>query len=143
MTKRPAIIQWTEKKQFVGTDSGNHSVVISSHDQENHTGMKPNELMLLSLGSCSGYDVVDILQKKRIEIEEMRIEISSEQDPDPPWTYRAIHMNFILRGKGLTEKAAHQAVELSINKYCSVAATISGRADINFDIQLADAKRIS
>ncbi|MGD8622247.1 MAG: OsmC family protein, partial [Anaerolineales bacterium] len=125
MPKQSPTIRWTDKKQFIGTDSGNHSIVISSHDRDNHTGMKPSELMLLSLGSCSGYDVVDILQKKRVELEEMRIEFSSEQDPDPPWTFRKINMIFYLKGKGLTEKAARQAIELSIEKYCSVAATIS------------------
>lgn len=136
MSKRPTIIKWTENKQFIGTDSGKHSVVISAHDSENHTGMKPSELMLLSLGACSGYDVVDIIQKKRMGLQDMRIEIDSEQDPDPPWTFRKIHMRFYLRGKELTEKAAQQAVDLSVNKYCSVAATLSGKAEITFEIQI-------
>ncbi len=136
MAKRPVTIQWTGKKQFVGTDSGKHSIVISAHDDENHTGMKPSELMLLSLGACSGYDVVDIIRKKRITLEDLRIEVSAEQDPDPPWTYRKIHMVFHLYAKGLTEKAAQQAIELSISKYCSVAATLSGKAEISFEIDL-------
>ena len=80
MAKRPITIKWTGKKQFVGTDSGKHSIVISAHNEDNHTGMKPSELMLLSLGACSAYDVVDIIGKKRITLEDMRIEISSEQD---------------------------------------------------------------
>ncbi|MDF1500029.1 MAG: OsmC family protein [Anaerolineales bacterium] len=136
MSKRPTMIQWTGKRQFIGTDSGNHSIVISSHDSDNHTGMKPSELMLLALGSCSGYDIVSILQKKRVGLREMRIEISSEQDPDPPWTFRKIHMVFYLQGERITEKAARQAVKLSITKYCSVAATLSGKAEITFDINL-------
>jgi putative redox protein len=136
MAKRPTIIKWTENKEFIGTDSGNHSIVISSHDRENHTGVKPSELMLLSLGACSGYDVVDIIQKKRMGLQDMRIEIDSEQDPDPPWTFRKIHMCFYLIGKELTEKAAQQAVDLAVNKYCSVAATLSGKAEITFEIQL-------
>lgn len=136
MPKRTPIIQWTGKKQFVGTDSGKHSIVIAAHDQENHTGMKPNELMLLSLGACSGYDVVDIIQKKRMSLEDMYIEISAEQDPDPPWTYRKIHMLFHLKADGITKKAAEQAVELSIHKYCSVAATLSGKAEITYEVNL-------
>jgi putative redox protein len=136
MAKHPIVIKWTGKKQFIGTDSGKHSIVISAHDSENHTGMKPSELMLLSLGSCSGYDVVDIIQKKRMQLEDMRIEISGEQDPDPPWTFRKIHMKFYLKGHDITEKAARQAVDLSINNYCSVAATLSGKAQISFEIEL-------
>lgn len=140
MSKHPVLVQWTGKKQFIGTDSGKHSIVISSHDSENHTGMKPSDLMLLALGSCSGYDVVDIIKKKRMRLQDMRIEISTEQDPEPPWTFRKIHMSFALRGDKITRKAARQAVELSIEKYCSVAATLSGKAAISFDINLVTAE---
>lgn len=136
MSRGPAVIQWTGSRQFIGTDSGNHSIVISSNDGNNHTGMKPSDLMLLSLGTCSAHDVVGILEKKRMLLEEMRIEIHAEQDLNPPWTFRKIHMDFLLKGKELKEKAVHQAVDLSINKYCSVAATLSGKAEITYGITL-------
>lgn len=138
MEKRPIIIKWTDNKQFIGTDSGKHSIVISSHDGANHTGVKPSDLMLLSLGACSAYDVVDIIRKKRMGLEDLRIEIDSQQDPDPPWTFREIHMRFYLKGKELTKKAAQQAVDLAVNKYCSVAATLSGKAEITFEIRLVN-----
>jgi putative redox protein len=123
-------LKWFGKKQFIGTDSGNHSIVISSHDPENHIGMKPSDLMLLSLSSCSAYDVVEILSKKKISLTSMEIQVSVEQDPDPPWTFRKILLQFKLAGEGLNDKAVKQAIDLSVNSYCSVAATIAGKAEI-------------
>ncbi|MGD2057970.1 MAG: OsmC family protein [Anaerolineales bacterium] len=123
-------LKWSGKKQFIGTDSGNHSIVISSHDPENHTGMKPSDLLLISLASCSAYDVVEIIQKKKIDLKTMEIQVKAEQDEDPPWTFRQIRLLFKFSGRGLNDKAVKQAIDLAVNSYCSVAATISGKAEI-------------
>lgn len=127
------LVKWTGARQFIGTDSGKHSIVISSHDEANNTGMKPSELLLLALGSCSGYDVVSILEKKRITLQRLEIEIRSWQEPDPPWTFREIQLTYHLAGEGLNPKAVEQAIELSLTKYCSVASTLSGRAKIDYE----------
>ena len=136
MTKGPVRVKWTGQRQFIGTDSGNHSVVISSHKDENHTGMKPSELLLVALASCSAYDVVDILEKKRVNLEKLEVTVSKVQDQDPPWTFREIHLDYLLKGSGLTEKGVEQAIQLSLEKYCSVAATLSGKAEITHSHQL-------
>ncbi len=129
-----ATVRWIGGKKFVGTDSTNHSVVISTADEG--IGMKPSELLLVSLASCSAVDVVEILQKKRMAITSMEISASGEQDSDPPWTYRKIHLNYCLRGKDLTEKAVQQAIQLSEERYCSVAATVRGKAEITFSYEI-------
>lgn len=125
-----ARIKWLEKRQFVGTDSSKHSVVMSSQDAENGTGMKPAELLLVSLGGCTAYDVVNILDKKRQPLEDFEIRVTGEQDPEPPWTYRKIHVEYVFYGDGLSEKAVAQAIELSEEKYCSVSATLKGKAEV-------------
>jgi putative redox protein len=125
-------LTWTGGQQYIGTDSGRHSIVISSHDEQNHTGMRPSELLLLALASCSAYDVVSILGKKRLDLRALRVEVTSEQDQDPPWTYRKIHLDFRVSGSNLTQKDVDRAIDLSLTKYCSVAATISGKAQISF-----------
>lgn len=131
-------VKWVEKRQFVGTDSTKHSVVLSSSDEENGSGMKPSDLLLVALGGCAAYDVVEILEKKRQRLIGLEIIITSEQEPDPPWTYRKIHLQYVLRGKGLREKAVRDAVELSEQKYCSVAATLRGTATITHDITVIE-----
>jgi putative redox protein len=131
-------VTWVHKRQFVGTDDSKHSVVISSQDEENGVGMNPSSLLLVSLGSCSAYDVVDILQKKRQKLTGLEISITGEQEPDPPWTYRKIQIHYTLRGHDLSEKAVADAIELSEEKYCSVAATLRCAAEITHSYELVE-----
>jgi putative redox protein len=133
-----ARVKWVEKRQFVGTDSSSHSVVMSSQDEENATGMKPSELLLVALAGCTSYDVVDILEKKRQKLTGLEVTVTGEQEPDPPWTYRKIHVHYVVRGKGLREKAVRDAIELSDEKYCSVSATVRGAAEVTSDYTIVE-----
>jgi putative redox protein len=127
-------VKWIEGKQFIGVDSTQHSVVLSTPDEG--IGIKPSELLLIAVASCTAVDVVEILTKKRMPLTLLEVTTSGEQDPNPPWTFRKIHLHFRIAGKNLTEKAVAQAIELSEEKYCSVAATIRATAEIttNFEI---------
>jgi len=131
-------VKWVEKRQFVGTDSSKHTVVMSSQDEENGTGISPSQLLMVALGGCTAYDVVDILHKKRQQLTGLEVTVTGEQEPDPPWTYRKIHIQYVVRGKGLRDKAVHDAIELSEQKYCSVAATLRGAAEITYDYTIVE-----
>jgi putative redox protein len=78
--------------------------------------------------------VVNILQKKRQRLTGLKVEVTGEQDEEPPWTFRKIRVQYRVRGKGLREKAVHDAVRLSEEKYCSVAATLRGTVEITYDV---------
>jgi len=114
----------------VGTDSTKHSLVMSTQDEENGTGLKPSEVLLIALGGCTGIDVVSILKKGRRNLTGLEIQLTGEQDPDPPWTFRKIHLEYRLTGRGLSREAVERAIRLSEEKYCSVRATISGIAEL-------------
>ena len=129
-----ATIRWVTGKQFVGTDSTHHSVVLSPADVG--VGMKPSELLLIALGSCTAVDVVEILAKKRTTLTSLEIQVTGEQESDPPWTFRKFHIQYILKGKDLTEKAVAQAIQLSDEKYCSVAATVRATAPITSGFEI-------
>ncbi len=129
-----AIVKWIGGKQFVGIDSTCHSVVLSTQDEG--VGIKPSELLLIAVASCSAVDVVEILTKKRMPLSFLEISSSGEQEKDPPWTFRKIHLNFRLAGKNLTEKAVEQAIQLSEEKYCSVAATLRATAEITTSFEI-------
>ncbi len=129
-----ASVKWIGGKQFIGVDSTRHSVVISTPDEG--IGMKPSELLLVALASCTAVDVVEILAKKRTPLEALEISASAEQEADPPWTFRKIHLTYRLKGAGLTEKNVAQAIALSEEKYCSVAATLRGKAEITYSYEL-------
>ena len=129
-----ATVQWLSGQRFVGIDSTNHSVVLSS--QAEGVGVKPSDMLMIALASCCAVDVVDILAKKRMPIDSMEIAITGEQDADPPWTFRKIHLKCRLSGAGLTEKAVEQAVQLAEEKYCSVAATLRATVEITTEFQI-------
>ncbi len=135
-----ARVVWVEKSQFVGTDSGGHAVVVSTQDEENDTGVNPSELLLIALGACSSVDVVRILSKKRMPLSRLEVEISGEQDADPPWGYRRAHLHYRLAGSGLTEKAVQQAIALSEEKYCSVADSLRPTVAISTDFEILPAE---
>ena len=129
-----ATVKWIDGKQFIGIDSTKHSVVLSTPDEG--VGIKPSELLLLAVASCSAVDVVEILAKKRMPLAHLEISSSGEQDQDPPWTFRKIHLHYKVGGKNLTEKAVAQAIQLSEEKYCSVAATVRATAEIITDFEI-------
>ena len=129
-----ATVQWLSGQRFVGIDSTNHSVVLSS--QAEGVGVKPSDMLMIALASCCAVDVVEILAKKRMPIASMEITIIGEQDADPPWTFRKIHLKCRLSGAGLTEKAVEQAVQLAEEKYCSVAATLRATVEITTEFQI-------
>jgi putative redox protein len=121
-------------KQFIGVDSTNHSVVLSTAAEG--VGVKPSEMLLVALASCTGVDVVEILEKKKINLLSLEISATAEQDQDPPWTFRKIHLLYKVNADGLTEKALQQAIHLSETKYCSVAATIRGVVEITTSYEI-------
>jgi len=120
-----AQVKWLDKLEFVGTDSTKHSLVMSSQDEENATGLKPSDLLLLALGGCTAVDVITIMRKKRQAVTGLEINVHGEQDENPPWTFRHIHLEYVVRGKGLSEKGLTQAIQLSEEKYCSVKNTLA------------------
>ena len=135
-----ATVRWLDEKHFVGIDSKGHSVVLSG--QKNGIGVSPSQMLLIALASCSSVDVVEILKKKRKKLTLLEVTASGEQDPEPPWAYRKIHLKFRLAGAGLTDQAVTQAINLSHEKYCSVAATVRGVAKITTEYEIVAEKNI-
>ena len=133
-----ATIQWLNKGQFVATDSSKHSVVLSTQDAENAVGMKPSDLLLAAVGGCSIVDVVSILQKKRQRLTGLEVQVTGEQDADPPWTFRKIRVTYIVRGRGISEKAVADAIRLSEEKYCSVSTTLEKAVVLHTDYRIVE-----
>jgi len=123
-------VKWIGEKQFVGVDSSKHSVLMSTQDENNGTGMKPSELLLVALAGCTSVDVVGILEKKRQDLRGLQINVKGEQDENPPWAYRRIEVEYVVTGRDIKEKAVADAIKISEERYCSVAATVRGVAEV-------------
>lgn len=131
-------VTWLQKRQFVGVGGSKRAVVMSGQDEDNVIGVSPSEMLLLGLAGCSAYDVVGILEKRKARLAGLEVKVTAEQEADPPWPYRQIHLEYIVRGQGLTEKAVGDAIHLSETKYCSVAATIRPTAEITTSFQIIE-----
>jgi putative redox protein len=132
-----AKVRWTGERTFIGTDSGKHSVVLGGTKTE-LIGMKASEMLLVALATCSSYDVVSILEKKKIDLTKLEVFVTAEQEKDPPWTFHKIHLKYVMAGTNLQKSEAEKAIELSEGKYCSVAATVKGKAEITWECVLED-----
>jgi putative redox protein len=127
-------VRWVTGYQFVGMDSRNQAAVLSG--EEKGGGVSPSEMLLIAMSSCSAADMVEIMKKKRKPLTNLEIIATGERDPEPPWAYRKIHLLYRVSGEKLTDKAVAQAIDLSLNKYCSVAATVRGVAEISSDYEI-------
>ena len=128
-TQSKATIQFAGDDVFVGVSPSGHALVVETNSQRS-SAATPMELLLLALGSCTGVDVVSILKKKRQRVTDYRIEVSGERREDHPRAYTRMFVKHIVHGRSLSPQAVAQAIELSDTKYCSVAATLRGAAEI-------------
>jgi len=94
------------------------------------SGFRPLELLLLALGGCTGIDVISILKKQRQKVESLEMIISAERVKNPPRVYNKIHVEYIVHGKDISEKAVRRAIDLSEKKYCSVGAMLGAKAKL-------------
>ena len=124
-----AVIDWKGEDLFVGTTPSNNGITIDT-DRLRHSAPSPMELLLLALGSCTGVDVISILQKKRGDVTSYRIEVRGQRREQHPRSYERMEVHHVVTGRNISEHSVAQAIELSENKYCSVAATLRPTAEI-------------
>jgi putative redox protein len=124
-----AVIQLTGDDLFVAyTPSGNAVTIDTNHIR--HSAPSPMDLLLLALGSCTGVDVISILRKKRQNVTDYRIEVRGQRREEHPCSYKRMEVHHIITGRNILGHSVAQAIELSDQKYCSVAATFRPTAEI-------------
>jgi putative redox protein len=126
-------LTWIHDQTFLGVDSTNHSIVLSPGGGE---GVKPSETMLIALASCSAVDLVEILKKQRAALSRLLITVDGEQDADPPWRYRRIHLRYQVTAADATLDRVQRAVDLALNKYCSVRSSLHPEIEVTFEVDL-------
>lgn len=126
-------LTWIEDRRFLGVDSTGHSVVLSP---PNDVGVKPSDALLIALGACAAFDVVEILRKQRFDPQRMAVRVTGDQAPNPPWTYQRIHLQFTITALNGRQDQLDRAVDLAINKYCSVRASLAPTIEVTFEAEL-------
>jgi putative redox protein len=120
-------------KRFVGITPDGQKVMIDG-ETEAKTGMNPMEVLLNAVGACAAFDIVEMLGKRRLEIKSYQIELIGTRADGTPAYYTHIKAKHIFNVPGLDQKTAERFVDLGMNKYCSVAASL--KAEMSFEVVL-------
>lgn len=131
-TKRISL-RWEEGLRFVG---GDPEGPVTTIDGDNDAAPGPMLTLLLAAASCSGSDVVLILQKMRVQLRQLRIEVAGQRREQEPRRYTAIHFDYHIGGEGLDQAKATRAVNLSVEKYCSVIHSLAPDIAITYAVSL-------
>ncbi|HHH35650.1 MAG TPA: OsmC family protein [Gammaproteobacteria bacterium] len=137
-----ARIKWVEDALFLGEAGSGHAVVIDGPPEGGgrNLGLRPMELLLLGVGSCSAYDVVHILRKGRQAVCGCTVEVEGERAESVPRVFTRIHLHFVVCGTNLTEAAVKRAVDLSAEKYCSATIMLGKAVDISHDFEIRNGR---
>lgn len=123
---------------FIGKGDTNHWISIDGPKQFNGSegASRPMELLLISLGSCTGSDVASILQKKRVPLDHMDVVVTGERREAHPKIFTEINVEYIFYGKDMKTKDLKRAIDLSQNKYCPVSAMLSNSCKITHSYKI-------
>ncbi len=135
-----ATVKWVKDRVFEGTLGSGHSVTMSgaSPEGEPDIGIRPMEVMLLSMGGCTAYDVVEILEKGRQPVTGCVVEVQGERAETIPKVYTRIHVTYVVSGRGLDPAKVDRAVKLSAEKYCSATLMLAKTAEITHEVKLVE-----
>lgn len=131
-------VDWVRDELFVAKDRQGTSIVLGKTPEveDEWRGIKASDLLIVSLVTCSAHDVIGILAKQRQHLTGFRASADAEQDDDPPWRFRAIHIRYRFSGHRLNEAFIIRAIQLSQEKYCSVFATLKEAVKITSDYEI-------
>jgi len=129
-----ASVKWIDEQKFVATSPSGHAVTIDS-DRESNKAPGPMELLLMALGACTATDVVIILEKKRQKLQSLEVICSGERAAEPPAVWTKLEIVYRLRGQ-LDDAAVKHAIQLSEDKYCSVAAMLRKTATLSWRYEI-------
>jgi putative redox protein len=127
-----ARIKWHENAVFIAESGSGHAVVVDGPAEigGRNLGVRPMELMLMSVGSCSAVDIVQILKKARQPVSGCEVEVKGERAETDPKVFTKIHLHFIVSGTGLSENHVKRAVQLSAEKYCSASIMLQKACEV-------------
>lgn len=131
--ERTASLEWRGGTAFHGGAPGKPAVVV---DGEGSQGSSPMEMLLLAAAGCTGADVVEILGKMRVALTRCRVSVTGIRRAEAPRRYVSLRFRYELAGRGLDETKARRAIDLSIEKYCSVLHTLAPDVATSYELDL-------
>jgi putative redox protein len=138
-----ADVTWIKDMRFLASSDSKFGIVVDI-PEEGHEGERigpgPMELMLIGVGACTASDVVWILRKQRVQLQRLELHLQAERASTDPKMFTKIHIEYLVAGKGLKEKAVATAIRLSHEKYCSATnSVVRGGATITASHRIVEA----
>jgi putative redox protein len=125
---------------MVGKSQSGHSITMDGPPEigGENLGVRPMEMLLLGVAGCTMIDVVTTLKKMRQELTHCETKVNAERADDHPKVFTDIHIQFIIKGKGLDTKKVEKAITLSAEKYCSASIMLGKTASITHDFEIVE-----
>lgn len=133
MASKTVTLNWDPQSKFVLSDRDNYQLRVNGAGN-----IGASDLLVMSLIGCSSYDVVEILEKQRQQLNQLKIRAEAVQEETPPWKFKKIHIHYQVIGKGIDLDKAKKAVQLSEEKYCSVYATLRDVVEITHEVEVLE-----
>ena len=124
------ITTWKKKHQFESRQDSNTLQL----DGNKENGFSPKALLLTGLAGCSGIDVLDILEKMRVEFTELVIDTEAEQTDMHPRVFKEVRITYYIKTAQKNEEKVRKAIELSLEKYCGVSAMLKKNSPVNYKL---------
>jgi putative redox protein len=140
MSIKKALVKQVQGITFVGKTDSNHWITMDGPENfgGSNAGTRPKELLMLSIGGCTGSDVASILGKKKIKLDSFEINITAESADEHPQVFTKMHLEYVFYGKNLSVKDIERAIELSLTKYCSVTAMLQKAMPIEHSYKIVE-----
>lgn len=132
-------LNWLNNMAFE-TEVNGHKLYVdaSAENYGKNLGPRPKLLLLVALGGCTGMDVVAMLGKMRIEFDSLQIVLDSDLAEEHPKKFNSVKIIYLFKGKNLPIDKLQKAVDLSLEKYCGVSATIKESVKMDYEIKILD-----
>ncbi|RLD66971.1 MAG: OsmC family peroxiredoxin [Bacteroidetes bacterium] len=132
-------LNWKNKMAFDAEVNG-HIIPLDADERVGgeDKGARPKPLTLVSLGGCTGMDVVSILTKMRVELDAFNVSVSGELTEEHPKYFHKIHIVYTFKGKDLPMEKLEKAINLSQDRYCGVTAMLDKVAEMTHEIRIED-----
>ena len=127
-------VRWRDHLVFEGGGAGRPSIVM---DGDSKAATSPVELLLVAGAGCTGADIVGILEKMRVDLRTLDMDVEGTRRDEHPRRFTAIHLRFRVSGAGIDETKVRRAVDLSLEKYCTVMASLAPDIRVSYDVAIA------
>ncbi|MEQ9426146.1 MAG: OsmC family protein [Cyclobacteriaceae bacterium] len=129
-------VNYKDDYEYEGVNASNNKVSIDMYDRDDKKALSPTEMLLTSVAACAMVDIALMLKKRRKTVIDFKADTSGERKEEHPRAFTDIHVKFIVTSPDVNEEELRKIIDLSVDKYCSVAATLKGGTNLTHSFEI-------